>query len=140
MTWLLGPTGEPRLVVGGRLRIELTRIAAVRVLLVELQRAGRLRPVPATDLGAEEQRLNRQGHCCSNDLHVLALARVSGARTLATYDDDLTTDFTNKLIIDGPRGKVYRDPETHGHLLCHTPSCGVKVRAKSRSMRKPKRK
>jgi hypothetical protein len=132
LTWLFGPTSEPRLVVGGKLKIELTRNAHVTRRLVQLERAGRLRPVPTTDLEREERHLNRQGHCCSNDLHVLALARISGARTLATEDGDLTTDFRNKLIIDSPRGRVYRDPDTHAHLLGHTPSsCGVKVRSRS---------
>ncbi|SPE26752.1 hypothetical protein SBA3_1300008 [Candidatus Sulfopaludibacter sp. SbA3] len=62
----------------------------------------------------------------SNDHHVLALAITSGARTLATLDNELAQDFKNKNIIDNPRGSVYRD-QTHARLLRHTPvSCSVR--------------
>ena len=56
---------------------------------------------------------------------MLALAIVSGARTLASDDNALTADFRNKAIIDSPRGSIYRDPVKHGRLLRHTTSCGI---------------
>ena len=43
----------------------------------------------------------------SNDTHVLALARVSGARLLFTNDDDLKRDFANPDIIPGTPGQIY---------------------------------
>ncbi len=43
----------------------------------------------------------------SNDIHILALARASGARLLCTEDKNLKDDFKKKEIIDNPRGKIY---------------------------------
>jgi hypothetical protein len=125
--WLLGETGEPRLVAAGALKEELGRLDGVRRLLVTLDRAGRLKSADADSLSQEHARLRAGGMCRSNDHHVLALAIVSGARTLATFDNALTQDFRNAAIINGPRGSVYRDPDVHTHLLRHTPtSCGVR--------------
>ena len=47
------------------------------------------------------------GEITSDDPHVLALARVSGARLLYTKDNALIRDFKDKKFIDQPRGKVY---------------------------------
>ena len=52
----------------------------------------------------------------SDDEHILALARVSGARLLFSGDQDLHDDFKNADIISNPKGKVYQTQE-HGHLL-----------------------
>jgi hypothetical protein len=58
---------------------------------------------------------------------VLALAIMTGARTLATFDNALAHDFRNADYISHPRGKIYRDPDRHARLLRHTPpSCGVR--------------
>jgi hypothetical protein len=104
-----------------------------------LNRAGRLRSADANRLRQEENRL-RAGHRIeSNDIHVLALAIVSGARTLATFDNALTRDFRNAAIINGPRGDIYRNPASHAHLLRHTPvSCGVRSSDKRRQRRRVK--
>ena len=45
--------------------------------------------------------------CRSDDPHVIALARASGARLLYTNDDDLEADFKNARLISKPRGKIY---------------------------------
>jgi hypothetical protein len=127
--WLFGERGAPRLVAAGKLREELARNKDVSRQLVTLERAGRLRFVDAERIRHEEQRLRATAACASNDPHVLALAIVSGARTLATDDNALAADFKNKAIIDQPRGSIYRDPEKHGRLLRHTTSCGVDARA-----------
>jgi predicted nucleic acid-binding protein len=124
--WLLGTRGEPRLVAAGKLREELVQHAAVHRLLVELERAGRLRSADAERLQQEEDRLSASRRCRSNDSHVLALAILSGARTLATFDNALAHDFRNAAIINKPRGRIYRNPTSHAHLLRHTPSCGVR--------------
>jgi hypothetical protein len=103
-------------------------IQDVRLYLVELERAGRLRfNFSDKALHEEENFLRKAGMCVSNDLHVLALAIVSGARTVATRDQALSKDFRNKAVVDSPRGSIYRDPGKHGHLLCHTSSCGVQA-------------
>lgn len=43
----------------------------------------------------------------SDDEHILALARLTGARILYTANRNLMRDFTSKEIIDKPRGKIY---------------------------------
>jgi hypothetical protein len=125
--WLSRERGNPRLVAAGKLRKELANSGdTVRRLLVRLEQMGRLRSAEPERIRQEEQRLRAM--CASNDPHVLALAVISGARTLATDDGDLIRDFKNKAIIDCPRGSIYRDPEAHGHLLRHTFSCGIGTR------------
>ena len=68
-------------------------------------RAGRAIEVKAERLHEEETALAEQ--IVSDDPHVLALARVSGARLLYTNDANLMADFKNKRLIDDPRGSVY---------------------------------
>lgn len=134
--WLLGEKGPPRLVAAGKLREELARIEDVRRLLLQLDRAGRLRSADAGKLQQEEDRLRDEGRCRSNDRHVLALAIVTGARTLATFDNALAHDFRNADLVSRPRGNVYRDPANHSHLLRHTPtSCGVRSADSRRARR-----
>lgn len=123
--WLSGGRGNPKLVAAGKLREELANKEETRRWLVELERAGRLRSADAASLAAEEARLRRSRSCVSNDHHVLALAIVSGARTLATEDGALMHDFRNKAIVDRPRGSIYRDIPEHRRLLRHTASCGI---------------
>ena len=125
--WLLGERGAPKLVAAGKLRDELALISGVRRLLTRREQAGRLRSADAGRLRNAENRLRHTLQCRSNDHHILALAIVSGARTLVTHDDALTSDFTNHRIISSPRGEVYRDPERHSKLLCHTTSCGIRA-------------
>jgi len=85
--WLLGAKGNPRLVADGALKEELVKLDDVRRFLAVLDRAGRLRPADAQSLRKETDRLRAGGGCRSNDIHVLALAIVSGARTLATTQE-----------------------------------------------------
>jgi hypothetical protein len=125
--WLLGERGNPHLVAAGKLLEELARNDVVRRLLVQLERAGRLRSADAARLNQEQIRLAGCGLCRSSDHHVLALAIVSGARTLATLDNPLAKDFKNPKLINGPRGLIYRNPASHARLLCHTTaSCGIR--------------
>ena len=127
LEWLLGQDGSPRLVAAGRLRAELAEVETTRKLLIALDRAGRLRSEDSGVLIKHEQALVHSGQCRSNDHHVLALAQASGARTLVTRDNLLARDFKNPAIIAKPRGRIYRDPTEHKHLLCHTSSCGIKA-------------
>ena len=126
--WLLGPRGNPRLVVGGPLTAELAKLEVVRKFLVQLDRAGRLRKMDPRAVDAESKALAKRKLCCSNDLHVLALAIISGVRTIATYDEALIQDCKNPDILSNPRGKIYRHPALHHRLLGHASSCGVKAK------------
>ena len=111
------------LVYGGKLAIELGRITEVRRFVLELLRAGRARLIDSSELEIEEMNLRQARLCQSNDLHIVALALVSGARTLCSSDKILHKDFKNPKLISNPRGAVY---QTAGHrsLLRHTSSCG----------------
>ncbi len=127
-TWLFGPRGNPRLVVGGLLTVELQKLEVVRKLLVQLDRAGRLRKMAPNAVDAESKALAKRAICHSNDLQVLALAIISGARTIATYDEALIQDCKNPEILSSPRSKIYRHPALHQRLLGHASSCGVKAK------------
>lgn len=119
--WLL--EGEGVVVVGGHLVEELDRMGKSLGLLTTLKRAGRVRQISDSDVRREEAEVDGTGLCRSNDCHVLALARVSGARTLCTLDRALQADFRNRELIANPRGSIYQR-QRHAHLLRHTRSCG----------------
>lgn len=124
--WLHDHNKNGCLVFGGRLRQELDNRLNSRKYLAALYRAGRARLIPDSQVRTEEERLLRGRLCRSNDPHIIALALISGARTLCSGDRDLQSDFTNRHLICHPRGRVYKSAANHTHLLCHTPSCSRK--------------
>ena len=75
--------------------------------------------------------LRKEGVCKSNDVHVLALALVSGARLLYTNDTALIDDFGNREIVARPRGKIYTTArntavtDAHRRLLAARDLCRV---------------
>ena len=81
------------------------------------------------DVDVETDAIRSQGICRSDDEHVLALARVSGARLLFTNDRDLQEDFRNRQIIAGTRGRIYTTVDysdvrpTHRDLLNRSDLC-----------------
>lgn len=75
--------------------------------LTDYVRAGQAKVIPKGQFMDDESSLSARRDLRSNDPHVLALARASGARLLYTGDNDLIADFKNKQFIDKPRGKVY---------------------------------
>lgn len=97
-----------RLVVGGQLTKELCKSGDFAQLLLEMQRLGAVTIVEARRCEAEIHKLPSY---TSDDPHVLALARASGARLLYTEDRDLMDDFKNRKLIC-PRGKIIT-PGTH---------------------------
>lgn len=104
--WING--GNGRLVVGGRLLEELDRSSEeFKIWRQGATLAGRMRVIDPSEINARTRELQNEGKCASNDLHVLALAQVSGARLLYSNDRALQRDFKNKNLIDRPRGKVY---------------------------------
>ena len=125
--WLTLPRKDGKLVYGGQLATELNKVEAARRFVKSLQQAGRARLIPDNDMAEESRRVASQ--CVSNDVHVIALARVSGARILCSHDTNLHSDFTNPALITEPRGHVYQNI-THRHLLQrygHTPACKQKT-------------
>ena len=117
----LAKTGK--LVVGGRLSRELDRHNSVRRFIRVLQQAGRVRVIPSVETDSEITRI--ADLCVSDDPHIIALARISGARVLCSRDNNLHRDFTNTGLISDPRGRIYQNA-THLKLLRrfgHTSAC-----------------
>lgn len=113
------PTRSPRvkMVYGGtRLVMEYASNQEVLRVLAELDRAGGTRRVADHEVDAEAARLESEGLCRSNDHHVIALARTAGVRLVCTGDQTLCEDVTDRMLLDGPRGHVYRSRK-HRPLL-----------------------
>lgn len=108
--------GLQTITLGGHLLREYARYREVVRFMAELARRGRLRVVRDTAVDLETESLKAAGACSSNDAHLVALARVSGARILCTSDLAAARDFTRKELVSQPRGKVYRRA-AHRHLL-----------------------
>ncbi|MDD9860640.1 MAG: PIN domain-containing protein [Nitrospira sp.] len=137
LDWL--NSGKGRLVTGGKAKEELyyngnfqrwvrqKSRAGGRIVVYE-EKMSRKEMLSAlvveygdTEIEAEirwikKQKLPKKMKPKSNDLHVIALARISGARLLYSDDKKLRKDFKNKHLVNSPRGKVY-SKEDHQHLL-----------------------
>lgn len=102
--WLTRRRGKLVYSTGGKFAREI--VGNARQRLADYVRAGlAVEEVRRERLQEEEDRLAAEIR--SDDAHMLALARVSGARLLYTDDGDLMADFKTKRFIDHPRGKVY---------------------------------
>lgn len=97
-----------QLVYGGKLREEYLAMAAVAKFLHILDQAGIAKAIPDADVDADVLVVMKLGLCQSNDAHIIALARVSGARLLCSLDQALHQDFTNPRLLNRPRGKVFQ--------------------------------
>lgn len=113
---------DGKFVFGGQLANELYAIKKVRRYLREAMRKGNAIQFPNDVVSNEQAIVERFGICRSNDEHVIALARISGARVLFSDDQLLGQDFNDKRLISKTRGKLYKRPE-HANLLRHTYSC-----------------
>lgn len=120
--WLHAEDTNGSLVFGGKLSKELSNREASRRYMRALVQAGRAYQIPDAAVQAVEIQVSDSGLCQSDDPHDVALARVSGARTLCSHDQALHQDFRNPRLLAKPRGHVYQNA-THTHLLCHTSSC-----------------
>lgn len=104
------------LVIGGKNTEELSWNNKVERWLRGLRRANVARVIPKSDIEQEEKVLSQLGLHQSNDMHILALARASGARLLFSRDENLGQDFKNRTLLGGTRGSVYKH-RSHAHLL-----------------------
>lgn len=127
--WLAKPNGGGLVVGGTKLQRELgSNSSFIRVLNERLQ-AGRARRIPNEIVDDEESELRAQDICRSDDEHVLALARVSGARLLFTNDRTLQRDFKDSSIVSGTKGCIYttgkssKVSSTHRNLLRRNDLC-----------------
>ena len=127
LDWLLKPNGGV-LALGGKLRSELSNDDRNRNFMRvyrQLRLGGRVKDIPDSEVEAETANLQAHQICCSNDAHVLALARVSGARLLFSNDQALQEDFNNPQIINEPRGRIYTTVEIDHHAYATRQDAGV---------------
>jgi len=92
-----------RVAVGGKLLRELLG-TGIRNLIVEWERSGRLVRAADAEVDAEELACAALP-IASDDPHVLALVRITGARLVYTNDRPLMSDLKN-VSICSPKGKV----------------------------------
>lgn len=121
--WLLLPLKAGCLAVGGEVARELYKDGACRRFVKDLWDAGRAAIFASSLVDAETTAV--AALCRSNDAHVIALARVSGARILCSDDGLLRDDFRDTSLVADPRGRVYRHAN-HRRLLYkygHTTAC-----------------
>ena len=104
------------LIHGGQLTKEYSGNRRVMEALEELDRIGAARRISDTKIGPELSFVHDSGRCISDDPHIIALARASGARVLCSLDRDLATDFKNPRLLS-PKGKVYKRREHARRLL-----------------------
>ena len=77
--------------------------------LVEYTRSGACKVYSKEKIEAQSSQIDNK-RVTSNDIHILALARVSGCRLLFSRDHALSEDFRNRGIIpprDGHAGRIY---------------------------------
>ena len=107
--------GSSMMVIGGKLREELFHNQQVRSAIVTLNQSGRVAVFGTNSITTEVRKL-QHSLLASDDAHIIALARISGARILFSNDQALHKDFRNPELINNPRGRVYQN-RSHQHLL-----------------------
>ena len=112
---LLAKKSRVSLAYGGLNRVQLERVAEARRVIAKLDSAGRALKSKDELVNGEAQVVTLKAHV-SDDPHVIALARISGARLLCTLDQDLMQDFKNLALVPAPRGSVY-SKKSHVHLF-----------------------
>ncbi|MBX7173560.1 MAG: hypothetical protein K1X72_21510 [Pyrinomonadaceae bacterium] len=113
-------TGKPhnvRLVYGGKKFLtEYSKNHSVARIVAALDRAGKAFKIDDDLVDNEEEVIKISGLCSADDEHIIALARVSNVRLLCSHDKGLHGDFTDKRLLNSPRGKVYQNT-SHNDLL-----------------------
>ena len=118
--------GKDKLVVVGRLLQELEKTYAFREWLKQALLAGRAVRFDDRRIGSETSTLERAESCQPNDPHVIALARISGARFLYSDDQALQRDFKDRTLIDNPGGIVYSTAKRNNFNSTHRSLLGRK--------------
>lgn len=88
----------------------------VTKILLEVQRIGGVIDVNDEGVDAEQGAVALLA-LSSDDPHIIALARVGGARILYSEDRALHTDFKDLRLVPRPKGKIYHTAASHLHLL-----------------------
>ena len=125
--WL--ETAQARLVLGGKLTEELassdTFVRWAEVAVSD----GRVKTIREDVIESEVRVLADNWSGRSNDQHVIALARVSGARILYAHDRNLGEDFRDPVLVPSSHGRLYPTGESENaarhrrNLLRRTDLC-----------------
>ena len=106
LDWLEGASGK--LILGGtKFNSEIGKVGHYIDWLKTAARTGHAHRVKDHLVDTAERELAADDVCQSDDLHLIALARIGGARLLFSEDHDLHEDFGNPSLVASPRGKVY---------------------------------
>lgn len=110
--WIDNPKKSGHLVLGGtKLRAESMHVSAFSVWWRRATLSGVATEIKAKAIDDLEKDLIAKDSCDSDDEHIIALARISGARLLYSNDEALEDDFRNKgktkNLLPAPRGKSY---------------------------------
>ena len=103
LAWI---TPKRPLVTGGRLTEELFNKDDLKNWASILGQDGSLKTCNDDKINKAIKDLKKE-KLKSNDLHIIALAKVSGARLLYSDDGKLQKDFKSKTLINNPTGKIY---------------------------------
>ena len=116
LDWLTRANSAGMVVYGGtKFLQEIDRHDGARRWFLALQRAGRAKLIDQAKVDAEERAVRKLELCASDDEHLIALARTSGARVFCTEDTALWKDVHNPSLLAKPRGRVYRTRRLLGH-------------------------
>lgn len=97
--------GKINLVVSNALLEELSRVPSFRIWWDDMLLTGKIDELTESEImriESETRKLMREDTLDSNDHHIIALAKVTGAGVLCTEDKKLIKDYKNLKI-----GKVY---------------------------------
>ena len=125
LDWL---NSRGHLVSGGQNKKELDANNTFQTWWQQATLAGRTTLVNDNQVTKLQRQLEAEKACRSNDAHIIALARLSGARLLYSNDRDLKKDFGDRDLIAEPRGKVFStkltaDFSTHRRRLLNQSHC-----------------
>ena len=104
LDWL---DSKGHLVSGGQNKRELDGNNTFQAWWQQATLAGRTTLINDNQVAQLQRRLEDKRACGSNDAHIIALARISGARLLYSNDRALTKDFKDHDLIPNPKGSVY---------------------------------
>ena len=100
---------------GGKLADEYAKMTTFRSRIAAMDRIGAFKQFSRNSVESETKTVADSKLCRSNDVHIIALARVSHCRLLCSNDKKLHADFTNPKILK-PKGSVYSSKK-HSHLI-----------------------
>ena len=111
--WVNKGSGKLVYAASGRYADEIQKAEGMRRLMLEYSRGGRSKQIQSEEI--ERERASLPEDLRSNDSHIIALGKASGARLLISLDQRLGEDWGEHIT----RGRVYKRKE-HASLLKKT--------------------